>query len=209
MRRLLRFVFGAALGASVAMLATPKTGRELREQLLGPDVRKLMPARLAELIAPPEAPPGWPEERVSEPAEERAYVAPVVTQAPPVEEPELAAWSGDAAETAVEEAPVEVAETEGPAVFEEDLRVRMDETKAAIVSEIDRPFEAAPGAVAAGVVAEEALAEAETAEAVAEEAVVEAAVAEEIAEEAVAEAVVTEEVAEEAVVEAAVAEEVA
>ena len=44
MRRLLRFLFGAALGASVAMLATPKTGRELREQLLGPEARKLMPA---------------------------------------------------------------------------------------------------------------------------------------------------------------------
>ena len=154
MRRLLRFLFGAALGASVAMLATPKTGRELREQLLGPEARKLMPARLAELIAPPEAPPAWPEERVADVAEERVeervYVAPVVTPAPPVEEPELAAWSGDAAEMAVEEAPVEVVETEGPAVFEEDLRARMDETKAAIVSEIDKPFEAAPGAVAVG-----------------------------------------------------------
>ena len=41
MRRLLRFLFGAALGASVAMLATPKSGRELREQLLGPEVRRL------------------------------------------------------------------------------------------------------------------------------------------------------------------------
>jgi hypothetical protein len=181
MRRLLRFMFGAALGATVAILATPKTGRELREQLLGPEARRLMPARLAELLAPPEAPPAWPEERVEERHEEPAYVAPVVTPAPPVEEPELAAWSGDAAEVAVEEAPAESAETEGPAVFEEDLRVRMDATKAAIVSEIDKPFETAPGVVAAGAVAEEALAEAEGA-------VEEAEVAEEVAEETVIEA---------------------
>ena len=113
MGRLLRFLFGAALGASVAMLATPKSGRELRKQLLGPEVRRLLPTQLAELLAPPEAPSAWPEERVVEsggaPVSYGAAAAAVaVEEREPVveEEAELTAWSGDAAEALVEEAPV-------------------------------------------------------------------------------------------------------
>ncbi|HJW75265.1 MAG TPA: YtxH domain-containing protein, partial [Thermoleophilia bacterium] len=200
MGRLLRFLFGAALGASVAVLATPKTGRELRAQLLGPEVRRLLPTQLAELLAPPEAPPAWPEERVDEGVREdtgdiaaRVGAVAVEERGPMAEdEAELTAWSGDHAEAVVEEAPAEApAEAEGPAVFEEDLRARMDETKAAIVSEIDRPFEKSPAgaaeaAVVGAVVAEAVVAEAAVADVLADEAVVEAAYAEAAAEEAVA-----------------------
>ncbi len=34
MARLLRFLFGCALGATVAVLVTPKSGRDVRQQLL-------------------------------------------------------------------------------------------------------------------------------------------------------------------------------
>ena len=49
MGRLFKFLFGLGIGAGAALLVTPKTGREVREMLAGPQVRGLMPARLAEL----------------------------------------------------------------------------------------------------------------------------------------------------------------
>ena len=52
MGRLLKFLFGLAIGAGAALLVTPKTGREVREMLAGPQVRGLMPTRLAELTRP-------------------------------------------------------------------------------------------------------------------------------------------------------------
>ncbi len=75
MGRLLKFLFGLAIGAGTALLVTPKTGREVREMLAGPQVRGLMPARLAELTRPRDQaqpsgadaatavaePPTWPE----------------------------------------------------------------------------------------------------------------------------------------------------
>jgi gas vesicle protein len=42
MKRLLKFLFGAAVGAAAAVLVTPKTGAEWREQLLGDRVRGLL-----------------------------------------------------------------------------------------------------------------------------------------------------------------------
>ena len=52
MGRLFKFLFGLTIGAGAALLVTPKTGREVREMLAGPQVRGLMPARLAELTKP-------------------------------------------------------------------------------------------------------------------------------------------------------------
>ncbi|HUK78849.1 MAG TPA: hypothetical protein VL117_14815, partial [Thermoleophilia bacterium] len=52
MGRLFKFLFGLGIGAGAALLVTPKTGREMRDMLAGPQVRGLMPSRLAELAKP-------------------------------------------------------------------------------------------------------------------------------------------------------------
>ena len=207
--KVLRFLLGLAIGAGVALLFAPKSGRELRQQLVGGAAGTLLEA----------APDDYPQ---PEPAGDWAGPASVVAEAPvEIEEEPIAA-----AEPVVETPPWETP-PEAPAG--DDLRERIDETRAAIESELAEPFaddvaeeaveeavvseevaeEAAVEAAAAALVAEAAAAEAEVAEEVAVEAVVEAAAAEIVAEESVAEAIVDEVVAEEAVVEAAVEEVVA
>jgi len=196
--KLMKFLLGLAIGAGVALLFAPKSGRALREQLIGGAAGKMLPA------APVEFP---------QPEHERDWAAAtIVAEEPP--------------ETAVAEVPVESPAGMVGELGTQDLKARIDETRAAVENEIAQPFAAAEAveeaeiadvvaeetaveAVAAEIVAEEALAEAEIAEAVAEEAVAEAVIAEAVAEEAVADAVIAEAVAEEAVAEAVIEEAVA
>ncbi len=206
--KLMRFLLGLVIGAGVAVLVTPKSGREMRRQLVGGATGRLLPAAPVE-FPQPEGGREWDDE---------AGVA-VAEKAPePVAEgvwtPEPALDIGNA--VVVEE-------------LADDLKARIDETRAAVESEIAQPFgsveeaaeeaaaadvaEAAEAAVTeaavADVIAEQAVAEALVAEAVAEEAAVEAVAAEAVAEEAARDAVAAEIVAEEAYVEAVVTEAVA
>jgi hypothetical protein len=169
MKRLMKILLGLSIGAALALLFAPKSGRKLREQLIGGATGRLLPA------APVEFP---------EPQGERLWDAGAATAVaePPVVEPVI-----------VEEA------------TSEDLRVRIEETRAAVESDIAHPF--------APVVVEEPVAEEPVAEVVEEPVVEEPVVEEPVVEEPVAEVVeepVVEEpeaeVAEEAVAEEPVAE---
>ena len=175
--KVLRFLLGLVIGAGVALLFAPKSGRELRQQLVGGAAGTLLEA----------APDDYPQ---PEPAGDWAGPASVVAEAPVEIEEEPIAAAEPVVETPSWETP-----PEAPAG--DDLRERIDETRAAVESELAEPF--------ADDVAEAAVEEAVVSEEVAEEAIVEAAVSEIVAEEAVEEAVVSEEVAEEAAVEAAAA----
>ena len=212
--KVMRFLLGLAIGAGVALLVAPKSGRELRSQLAGGASGKLLGAA-PDQYPQPEPGAAWGgaatvvEEEPWAPAEmvveETAVAEEAVAEAAPKPFP---AWSDEPVETE----------------SGDDLRARIDETRAVLESELAQPFaadsaeradeaaavadEAVVEAVAAEIVAEEAVVEAAEAEIVAEEAVVEAAVDEVVAEEAVEEAVVAEEVAEEVEVEEAVADEV-
>ena len=44
MKRLMRFLLGLTVGAAAGMLLAPKSGRELRQQLIGGASGKLLPA---------------------------------------------------------------------------------------------------------------------------------------------------------------------
>ena len=44
MKRLMRFLLGLTMGATVAVLFAPKSGRELREQLISGATSRLLPA---------------------------------------------------------------------------------------------------------------------------------------------------------------------
>ena len=90
MGRLLKFLFGLTIGAGAALLVTPKTGRELREILSGPQVRGLMPSRLAELSRPRDySEPEGAATAVAEPPAPVAEPEPVFVPEPePVTEPE-------------------------------------------------------------------------------------------------------------------------
>jgi hypothetical protein len=166
MKRLMKILLGLSIGAAVALLLAPKSGRELREQLIGGATGKLLPA------APVEFP---------EPEGERL-------------------WDAGTA-TAVAEPPVVEPAFEEPAIAQEtaseDLRARIEETRAAVETDIAQPF--------ASVATEEAVVE----EAAAEEAIVEEAVVEEAAvDEVVIEEPVEEPAAETPVPEEPVAEQV-
>ncbi len=202
MKRLMKILLGLSIGAALALLFAPKSGRKLREQLIGGATGKLLPA------APIEFP---------EPESERIWDAGAATavEEPPVAEPAIVA---------------EVVATEPEVAGDstsEDLRVRIEETRAAVESDIAHPF--APVVVEEPVVedpvvevveepsveepvAEEPVAEEHVAEA-AEEPVAEvveepvAEVVEEPVAEVVEEPVFEEQVAEEPVVEEPVAEE--
>ncbi|MBE0528973.1 MAG: YtxH domain-containing protein, partial [Thermoleophilia bacterium] len=179
--KVMRFLFGLAIGAGVALLFAPKSGRELRQQLAGGVGGTLL-----------EAPPD--DYAQPEPAGEWASPAAAVSEAPVEIEEESIAAAEPVVETASWATP-----TEAPA--SDDLRERIDETREAVEQELAEPFadDAVEAAVVSEEVAEEAVTEALVAEEVAEEAVFLAAAAEIVAEEAVEEAVVSEEVAEEAV----------
>lgn len=189
--KVLRFLLGLAIGAGVALLFAPKSGRELRQQLVGAAAGTLLEA----------APDDYPQ---PEPAGDWAGPASVVAEAPVEIEEEPIAAAEPVVETPSWETP-----PEAPAG--DDLRERIDETRAAVESELAEPFAddvaeaAVEEAVVSEEVAEEAIEEAVVSEEVADEAIVEAAVSEIVAEGAVEEAVVSEEVAEEAAVEAAAA----
>ncbi|MCX6373068.1 MAG: YtxH domain-containing protein, partial [Actinobacteria bacterium] len=158
MKRFMKIVLGLSIGAAVAVLFAPKSGRKLREQLIGGATGRLLPA------APVEFP---------EPAGERLWEAgaatavaepPVVVDVaseaavaePPVTEEAIAVVEEVTVDevTAVEPEMTEdaVAEPEmtedgaaaEPVVAEaatsEDLRERIDETRAAIEADIAHPF---------------------------------------------------------------------
>ena len=50
MKRLVRFLFGCAVGAAAAALVTPKTGREWREQLFGGEAQTLLTSGIDEMV---------------------------------------------------------------------------------------------------------------------------------------------------------------
>ncbi len=180
MKRLMKILLGLSIGAALAILFAPKSGRKLREQLIGGATGKLLPA------APVEVP---------EPESQRIWDAGAAIA---VEEP-------PAAESTIAE---EVIATEPEVVGEatsEDLRVRIEETRAAVESDIAHPF--AP--VVGEAVVEEPIVEEPVVEAVEEPVaeVVEEPVAEVAEEPVVEEPVVEEPVVEEPVVEEPVAEE--
>jgi hypothetical protein len=122
--KLMRFLLGLVIGAGVALLVAPKSGRQLRQQLAGGASGKLLGA----------APDEYPQ---PEPMAEWGGPATSVVEAPPVVDDEP--W---AAEPVVDE--VVVAEAaEPPAPFpawdeqtetaeSDDLRARIDETRAAL-----------------------------------------------------------------------------
>ena len=203
--KLMRFLLGLAIGAGVALLVAPKSGRELREQLVGGASGKLLGA----------APDEYPQpERVAD----WGGTATAVAERPVVEEEPWTPADPVVDEVVVEEVvadevPKPFPVWDEPAVTpaSEDLRARIDETRAALENELAEPFadETAEYADEAAAVADDAVVDAAAAELVAEEAVVEAVAAELVAEEAVAEAEVAETVADEAVNEAVVAEVVA
>ncbi|MBN2205570.1 MAG: YtxH domain-containing protein, partial [Thermoleophilia bacterium] len=113
MKRLIKFLLGLAAGATVAALVTPKSGREMREQLLAGVSGRLLP------------PPPEPQTLLEEPTH---AAAPVATAEPEAVEPgpelvsestaEPAPWLRPAREPAVEEPAVEEPAVEEPAVEE-------------------------------------------------------------------------------------------
>jgi len=212
MKRLMKILLGLSIGVGIALLFAPKSGRKLREQLLGGATGKLLPAAPVE-FPQPEGEHLWDAGTSTAVAEAPVVEAPVVE--PPVVEPALEEPAIVEEAVVVEPAIVEEVAAAEEAVVEEvvaeeavaeatseDLRPRIEETRAAVETDIAQPFApvAAEEAVVEEVVAEEAVAEEPTAE--------EAVVEEVAAEEAVVEEAVVEEVAaEEAVVEETVVEE--
>ena len=189
MKRLMRFLLGLTIGAAVAMLLAPKSGRELRQQLIGGASGKLLPAAPDE-FSRPEAERVWdtggvatvvdePEPLIEEAEAEEAIVEDPVAEELVVEEIAVAevaepgveeviavaetvsisddgvvtdtvmttdttTWAAPAAEAVVGEVPEPVAEEVPEPIAEEvageDLRPRIDETRAAVESDIARPF---------------------------------------------------------------------
>jgi hypothetical protein len=168
MKRLMKILLGLSIGAALAILFAPKSGRKLREQLMGGATGKFLPP----------APVAFPE-----PEGERPWDAGTVTavEEPPVVEP------------AIVEEVIATEPEDGGEATSEDLRVRIEETRAAVESDIAHPF--------SPVVVEEPVAE----EPVVEEPVVEEPVVEVVEEPVVEEPVA--EVVEEPVVEEPLAEE--
>jgi hypothetical protein len=190
MKRLMKILLGLSIGAAVAMLFAPKSGRELRERLIGGATSKLLPAAPIE-FPEPDGERFWdagPATAVAEPPVEEVVVEEtvvIVDEAGVVEEVAL-----------VEEVTVveEVAAAEPEAVEDtasDDLRRRIEETRAAVETDISQPF--APAVAEEAVVEQTAVEEVTAEEPVAEEAVVD--------EPVVDEPVVDEPVVEEPVLE--------
>jgi hypothetical protein len=176
MKRLMKILLGLSIGAAVAMLFAPKSGRELRERLIGGATSKLLPAAPIE-FPEPDGERFWdagPATAVAEPPVEEVVVEEtvvVVDEAGVVEEVAL-----------VEEVTVveEVAAAEPEAVEDtasDDLRRRIEETRAAVETDISQPF--APAVAEEAVVEQTAVEEVTAEEPVAEEAVVDEPVVEE------------------------------
>lgn len=186
MKRLMRFLLGLTVGAAAGMLLAPKSGRELRQQLIGGASGKLLPAAPDE-FPQPEAERAWdtggiatavaePERVVEETIAEELVVEEIAVAEVAVDEPgveeviavaetvsisddgvvtdtvttvDTTTWAASeveapAAEPVVAEVAVPaVAEVAVPAAEEvvgEDLRPRIEETRAAVESDIARPF---------------------------------------------------------------------
>ena len=82
MKRLFKFLLGLAIGAGVAVLLAPKSGRELREQLMGGATSRLLPPG-EDQYAPPADEPSW---RASSAPSWSAPAATAVAEPPVVEE---------------------------------------------------------------------------------------------------------------------------
>ncbi|HEY5386668.1 MAG TPA: hypothetical protein VIL79_02080 [Thermoleophilia bacterium] len=167
MKRLMKIVLGLSIGAAVAMLFAPKSGRELRERLMGGATGRLLPAAPVE-FPEPEGERLWDagtatavaEPPLVEPAfEEPAIVEETIVVEEPVVE-ETVAVEPEAAEEVIAPEP-EIAEEP----TSEDLRARIEETRAAVETDIAQPF----GPVVAEVLVDEAVVE----EAAAEDSVIE------------------------------------
>ena len=113
--KLMKFLLGLAIGAGVALLVAPKSGRELRQQLAGGASGKLLGA----------APDEYPQ---PEPVAEWRGTATVVAEPPVVDEAPWAATEPAVQEDIVEEVVVEEAVVEEVVVEE------------AVVEEAPRPF---------------------------------------------------------------------
>ena len=96
MKRLMKILLGLSVGAAVAVLFAPKSGREMREQLIGGATRRLLPAAPVEFPAP-EGERAWeagPAVAVAEPpvfveetiVAETVVEEAVVEEAPPAED---------------------------------------------------------------------------------------------------------------------------
>jgi len=193
MKRFMKILLGLSIGAAVAMLFARKSGRELREQLIGGATGKLLPAAPVE-FPEPEGERLWDagtatvvaEPPIEEPVAEEPVAEEAVAEEPVAEE--AVAEEPVAEEPVAEEAVAEEPVAEEPVAEEatsEDLRPRIDETRAAVETDIAQPF--------ASVAAEEAVAEeAAPEEAVVEEPVAAEVVVEEPAEELTAETPVSE-----------------
>jgi hypothetical protein len=204
--KVFRFLLGLAIGAGVALLFAPKSGRQLRHQLTGGGSGKLLDAGTGAFPEPERAEWGGVATAVAEP--------PVVEEAGPPLEP---TWAPAPVvdEVVVTEVDERILVVQEPGLEEEpageDLRARIEETRAALENELAQPFgaDASEQADEAALMADDAAAVAAAAETAAEDAIVDAVAAEIVAEEAVAEAEVAEVIAEEAVYEAVAADEVA
>ncbi len=131
--KLMRFLLGLAIGAGVALLVAPKSGRELRQQLAGGASGKLLGA----------APDEYPQ---PEPVAEWGGAATVVAEAPWSWKPSLgrqSRWStrSSGVEEAVEPpAPFPAWDDQAETPASDDLRARIDETRAALENELAQPF---------------------------------------------------------------------
>ena len=166
MKRFMKVLLGLSIGAAVAVLFAPKSGRELRQQLIGGATGKLLPAAPVEFPEPAgeRLRDTGPATAVAEPVvEEPAHQEPqivedaivaeaVVAEVAAVDEPAtLAEAAVVVAEAAVEEVAAvepevveEVAAAEPEVAAEElrsdDLRARIEETRAAVEADIAEPF---------------------------------------------------------------------
>ena len=206
MKQLMKILLGLTIGVGIAILFAPKSGRKLREQLIGGATGKLLPAAPVE-FPEPEGERLWDAGTVTAVAEppvaEPVFEEPAIVEEAAVAEEEAVAEAAAVEPEVVDEVTVaepEVAEVVDevtvaePEVAEEatseDLRAHIEETRAAVETDIAQPF--------ASTAVEDAVAE----EAVVEEVAVEETVAEEaVVDEAVAEEAVVEESAEEAAAE--------
>ncbi len=143
--KVMRFLLGLMIGAGVAVLFAPKSGRELRQQLAGGVGDRLLGSSATDVYPQPEVAepdPGGVATAFAEPE----VADPVVDEATVVAEP-----------AADEIVPKPFPDwTERPEASEgDDLRERIDETRVAVQTELAQPF----AEESQGVVAEEAAAE--------------------------------------------------
>ena len=155
MKRLMKFLLGLTVGAAVATLLAPKSGRELRQQLIGGATGKSLPA-VPEAYPQTAAEPSWGSgvaAAVAEPVVEE----PIIEEAVVTEETVSVSDAGVVTDTVV------IADTTTWAA-EEDAEPAAEETPTAeetLIEEEEAPGaeEAVPGpeAVAAQEIAEPAL----------------------------------------------------